>query len=567
MLGIALSVVIVVLSALFGRLSHADGVCGDTVRDDGEQCDDGNLSNGDGCSNACSLERCGNGTVDAWEQCDDGNTRSGDGCSGICRIEFCGDTVTQSDIGEQCDDGNGLSGDGCSSLCKSEGNASSSSSSEASSLMSSTESSASEAFSSSSETHQAAPDEIASSAASAQPIAPQAIAAANFFLSPDSIEYKQYVSQGQQDQLLTIMHRIESGMPLSDQEKIWAKELLDTLTAAREAERARYTDLLKQFIATPISSDVVIERNLTEQRLIDVAVPVAVDELRQAISVIERGELQSKVLSDLAFLKRQGLDLESELPLDLASSLAADARSVNVFETLKKIKEVTEKYATTDLDASLQLVRLQAETVRTMLPIFEREYGLQPETVSTLLDDIDTVSRNVTKQDSERVVAAVNRFLSVLERQNVIRMSELSVATEATHPAAQSFLISSDADIEILAKQAPAQLKDVFEKGSLKDQKTSLVAFLEDHKRLQTMISSLAPDQRQEFRLRFDLLKERIGAIGSQAEMADTTCDDSMQEALLCTASFLDDVQTVAREQSLLSNLIGKLQDTFGIGQ
>jgi TonB family protein len=30
---------------------------------------------------------CGNGTVELGEQCDDGNLKNGDGCSSICRIE------------------------------------------------------------------------------------------------------------------------------------------------------------------------------------------------------------------------------------------------------------------------------------------------------------------------------------------------------------------------------------------------------------------------------------------------------------------------------------------------
>ena len=76
-----------------------------------ESCDDGNLVNGDGCSNACLPEdaftctrngptsadpdlcthRCGNGALDSQgsyaEQCDDSNTASGDGCSAACTIE------------------------------------------------------------------------------------------------------------------------------------------------------------------------------------------------------------------------------------------------------------------------------------------------------------------------------------------------------------------------------------------------------------------------------------------------------------------------------------------------
>jgi len=35
---------------------------------------------------------CGNGNPnDAGEQCDDGNVVSGDGCSSTCQLEYCGD--------------------------------------------------------------------------------------------------------------------------------------------------------------------------------------------------------------------------------------------------------------------------------------------------------------------------------------------------------------------------------------------------------------------------------------------------------------------------------------------
>ncbi|MBI4019935.1 MAG: DUF4215 domain-containing protein, partial [Candidatus Aenigmarchaeota archaeon] len=81
----------------------------------GEQCDDGNSIDGDGCSAICELEFCGDGTLQEPEQCDDGNMEDNDGCSAVCLMEFCGDNVTQSD--EQCDDGNTVNNDGCSAAC------------------------------------------------------------------------------------------------------------------------------------------------------------------------------------------------------------------------------------------------------------------------------------------------------------------------------------------------------------------------------------------------------------------------------------------------------------------
>lgn len=104
-------------------------LCGDGVLDSGEQCDDGNMVDNDGCSGECLVPEiwCGNGVIESGEQCDDGNISFGDGCSPVCTMESdiallvqetCGDGVV--DFGEQCDDGNVRSGDGCSSLCQDE---------------------------------------------------------------------------------------------------------------------------------------------------------------------------------------------------------------------------------------------------------------------------------------------------------------------------------------------------------------------------------------------------------------------------------------------------------------
>jgi cysteine-rich repeat protein len=41
---------------------------------------------------ACTLTRCGDGVVTGDEQCDDGNLADGDGCSSLCELEQqCGD--------------------------------------------------------------------------------------------------------------------------------------------------------------------------------------------------------------------------------------------------------------------------------------------------------------------------------------------------------------------------------------------------------------------------------------------------------------------------------------------
>ncbi len=79
-------------------------MCGDDVLDMGEQCDDGNQVEEDGCTNMCMLAACGDGLVHLGvEQCDDGNQVADDECSNLCQLTGCGDGVVQQ--GEQCDQG------------------------------------------------------------------------------------------------------------------------------------------------------------------------------------------------------------------------------------------------------------------------------------------------------------------------------------------------------------------------------------------------------------------------------------------------------------------------------
>jgi cysteine-rich repeat protein len=94
-----------------------DDVCGNGLVDDGEQCDDGNAVDGDGCSAVCTMDAvCGDGKMEGPEQCDDGNAVDGDGCSKTCTKDaVCGDGKMEGP--EQCDDGNAVDGDGCSKTC------------------------------------------------------------------------------------------------------------------------------------------------------------------------------------------------------------------------------------------------------------------------------------------------------------------------------------------------------------------------------------------------------------------------------------------------------------------
>jgi len=141
------------------------GCCGNGILDPGEQCDDGNTNNGDGCSATCQIEtgwqcpapgqvcmpcgtnacdagpagHCGDGIVQTGEECDCGdgtipvprgcpgvnNDNTYGGCTTKCtRGPRCGDGIVQTNYGEQCDLGSqngvfqsGLGGE-CTPYCQ-----------------------------------------------------------------------------------------------------------------------------------------------------------------------------------------------------------------------------------------------------------------------------------------------------------------------------------------------------------------------------------------------------------------------------------------------------------------
>ncbi|MCX4240503.1 RCC1 domain-containing protein [Paraliomyxa miuraensis] len=120
--------------------------CGDGLRAEGEDCDDGNSDDLDGCSSMCVIEDgwlcngqpsecfavCGDGIIVGEEGCDDDNLLDDDGCTVECVLEpgwacegepsecatVCGDSMIVGD--EECDDTNTDEGDGCDAACQDE---------------------------------------------------------------------------------------------------------------------------------------------------------------------------------------------------------------------------------------------------------------------------------------------------------------------------------------------------------------------------------------------------------------------------------------------------------------
>jgi cysteine-rich repeat protein len=94
-------------------------VCGNGQTEMGEQCDDGNTVDGDGCSANCTTETPNYCMGECCTACY-GAAISGT-CPGTGQVccDRCGSTCGngQVETGEQCDDGRGSDGDGCSANC------------------------------------------------------------------------------------------------------------------------------------------------------------------------------------------------------------------------------------------------------------------------------------------------------------------------------------------------------------------------------------------------------------------------------------------------------------------
>lgn len=87
------------------------GGCGDNITGPGEECDDGNIMDGDGCSHDCrSREICGNQITDFNEDCD-----GEPNCSSDCHFRRCGNGIVDHPE-EKCDDG-GVDTEGCNADC------------------------------------------------------------------------------------------------------------------------------------------------------------------------------------------------------------------------------------------------------------------------------------------------------------------------------------------------------------------------------------------------------------------------------------------------------------------
>ncbi|HXC51118.1 MAG TPA: hypothetical protein VN634_09565, partial [Candidatus Limnocylindrales bacterium] len=106
-----------VVAAQFSSTSTTVAVCGDGFTNGSEQCDDGNLEDGDCCSSTCQIDPIDTPCTDDGNEC----TTDACICPGVeCFTVFCGHTPRPGN--PPCDDGNGCT---LNETCNSDGNCSS----------------------------------------------------------------------------------------------------------------------------------------------------------------------------------------------------------------------------------------------------------------------------------------------------------------------------------------------------------------------------------------------------------------------------------------------------------
>ena len=82
--------------------------CRNGTKEAGEVCDDGNAVTGDGCDTKCEIER-------GWQCATTTHQTVSNAVTSTCNV-ICGDGIRLQDH-EGCDDGNVIDGDGCSNVC------------------------------------------------------------------------------------------------------------------------------------------------------------------------------------------------------------------------------------------------------------------------------------------------------------------------------------------------------------------------------------------------------------------------------------------------------------------
>jgi cysteine-rich repeat protein len=573
------SVVVVGSAARQGTtFAQSDEVCGNDVVDAGEQCDDGNLTAGDGCSAYCLHEVCGNGVTDLGEQCDDGNEAGGDGCGSLCTIEFCGDQIVQSP--ETCDDGNNVNGDGCSSTCREE----------APNFLNA-DLIPDEGASSSGDAAATPPAQIP-----AAPPAPQVplsvlqaaarAATANTFLRTlEGNGYINYLDADNQEMLREILRAIRDRRPLTDEQREFADRFAGDMGLAKFAERDRYNDMLVSLISTTISEGVLSEAAIDQARLTgDPA--VITEELRKIAEPLTTVELRENAVGLMSGLQRQGVSIDGLNADDVAALIADDKRPVEVFEALVRVKLEVERQATPDVAASYAAVLANVENMEAVLAVLEREYDIDREEVQARINELKEVLADAGPQDARAVVEAINRLNVSIQRERKIDSRTLDSLDEETttayvnrfaqtvqqSPSLAASLTGGETELqtaqpgdmlrvtETLARQAPIAYRATFAGDDTEEQKDALKRYLREQPEILRLRIILQDEGNAEIAGRELDLIEAIDRIG-EIDVPGDPCDDSVLAAVDCVRGHINWLEWAARNRGWLPQVGGYMED------
>ena len=540
-----------------GHLSFAEelSVCGDGAIEGEEQCDDGNLVNGDSCSNLCTTEACGNGYIDASEQCDDGNTMHGDGCSESCTIEFCSDGVVQRGLGEQCDDGNADNDDGCSSDCHREAK-------DVDPVLETNTEILTNETEKIDTLHPAplmtAPTrEVRIEKSVRTALSQEAGILGKELMSQNMGDLLGHLTQAERDMLSKIFGILAKGLQLSRADRHEAGVLAETLNGALMNERTKHTDLLMAFIQSPMSQTFLKEIGIDPTKLTG-EIPTSIQELLLTKEHSTPPAIREGILRDTLSLERLGLPRSSILSEDILEGLQSE-KAIERLQALKALKDRTEASSTTDIDGSIESLALSTAAIDESIPLIVRTHQLTASQEAELRRAVGDLSATVQAKDIEVVAEKVITLTTILRRWDVLKKKESS-----NHPAAPEAPRLGEG-VTAVSTTLPENVTMAFSHGSEREQALELIDFLSSNERIRTLRTSLQADGIMAMEERYRDVISNLQHIG-QGAATPSTCDDSMPQALQCVSLYMTDLEKAARSQSTFRSVVGSLQDYFGIG-
>lgn len=502
-------------------------VCGNGAKEGVEQCDDGDLSNGDGCSSQCTIEKCGNSIVDEaiGEQCD-----GTPGCDIRCHLEYCGDGRLQSN--EQCDDGNGVDDDGCSSVCTDE-----------------------TVITVTVEPHPSAP--LPKPKPKPVPLPPvplsdTALARSAITTLTTSLGSALFdlLPAGTKDELQELVRKLTLGR-ITTVERERGLFIVRSLLENLQQEREKTLNSIKALV--DVSDAYFRELGIDTNKLRHDDPAVVLSELDRMASVRTPAEIRTAYVGTQRFLADIGVVIDP---------LKETALSDEMFQHLVDTVRMLNGQKTKDLDASLSRLR-DTEDMKGAVRTLQAEHALDDTTVAELNGRLENIA---TSQTPNETVVAVRAFTKSLQSHDVMTPSDLLPETHtAPFIARLGDTVLTDKSPEEIAKlteKVPVETSSFFRTGSLTDQVRAFRQFLRDDEHIRTLEAGLAPDRTAVFAVRFHDLDSALDRIDAGQSIG--TCDTSMSAVLLCANQILSDLETEVRStESVFDHTVHYLQDTF----